>query len=157
LVQHHVTQPEGQVLSMAWNHHRKRNRGRTAVVRALNLLMLLLIVLSLGFLTMPTHAMPCLEHDVASDESTVAGHVHGGHSHEVTSRPDHAHVFVPSSASDPAMPDDLACCHVIVVAAPTVAAAFGPSFSMISSKLPRNWLPPRASPGNDIYRPPSSS
>ncbi|WP_159713275.1 hypothetical protein [Geminicoccus flavidas] len=127
------------------------------MVRALNLLLLLLIGLSLGFLTMPAHAMPCLGHDVASDESTASGHFHGSHSRKMTSSAGHAHASMPPSASDQAMPDDLACCHVVVVAAPTVAAALGPSFSMISSKLPRNWLPPRASPGNDIYRPPSSS
>ncbi len=132
-------------------------------MRALDVLVLLLLGLGLGFAPSPAGAAPCPFH---ADAPTGAAHgSHGpananaaGATVEIAAADETEHLVTPAprSPSDHPVPEGQSCCHIAGTAALSVVPVLEPR-GVARLTIPRVWLPPRAAPKADIFRPPASA
>jgi hypothetical protein len=130
-------------------------------MRAIGVL-LLLFVLTLGANLAPGAALaaPCPQHG----DGSAAVEPSGGEAQEQAAHPDMGALTAAASdelaagtqhpMSHHGAVDGPFCCHVAAAVAPAPVPEVGPHGG--STRIAqRSWLPPRAAPTTDIYRPPA--
>ncbi len=140
-----------------------REGSKSWIMRLVSVLVLLLLGLGLGSVPSPASATPCPFH--AGQPAAAA---HGLPGAEDAHAPTAAVEIVAAAPADdlrmPAsplapghpVPEGQPCCHIAGTAALSVVPVLEPRGAGRLA-IPRSWLPPRAAPTADIFRPPASA
>jgi hypothetical protein len=127
-------------------------------MRAVSVLVLLLLGFGLGFVPSPASAAPCPLHAAAHGDhgSETAGAAAAKVEIATAAETDHLLQPTPRSPSDHPVPEGQSCCHIAGTAALPVGPVLEPRAKARAPRA-RSWLPPRAAPVPDIFRPPASA